>query len=56
MKTGKLVPESTVYSNECCVIKLDFTEDHIFPRCRRCGRACSWQETEESFNSELRAA
>jgi hypothetical protein len=55
MNSGKLIPDSSNYSNECCLIQLEFKEDHIFPRCPRCGRQCSWQATKES-RLELEAA
>jgi hypothetical protein len=48
MTSGRDIHEPGTYSNDCCLITLDFTDDHPFPRCPRCGRICLWQAGEDS--------
>jgi hypothetical protein len=42
MTSGCVILNAGTYTNECCSITLDFNDDHPFPRCPRCGRACLW--------------
>ena len=43
MKTGEDVRESGLYSSDCCVQELLFTENDSFRRCPRCSGLCEWE-------------
>lgn len=42
MKTGQDVRESGLYSSDCCLQELLFTEEDMFVRCPRCLGLCEW--------------
>ncbi len=52
MKTAERVRKLGLYPSVCCVDEALFDVNHVFSRCPKCERLCSWQLVEKVLSCQ----